>query len=82
MRVEVQRFDSLPGHYALLEAKWRLRSLGANNNAAELTCRTTLQTPSGATIDELVAAHQNNVKRLAATINQASRSAGTCPAVH
>ncbi|MCY1430474.1 ABC-type transport auxiliary lipoprotein component [compost metagenome] len=81
VRVEVQRFDSLPGQYALLEAKWRLRSIGAGNSVAETTCRTTLQTPSGASIDELVAAHQNNVKRLADTINQASRTSGTCPAV-
>jgi uncharacterized lipoprotein YmbA len=80
LRVDVQRFDSLPGQYALMEVKWRLRSLGAGNSVIEMTCRTTLQSPSGATIEDLVVAHQNNVKRLAATINQASRgTSSTCP---
>ena len=37
-----------------------------------MTCRSTLQTPSGPSIDELVAAQQNNVKRLAALISQAA----------
>ena len=39
---------------------------------ALVTCRSTLQTPSGPSIDELVAAQQNNVKRLAALISQAA----------
>jgi uncharacterized lipoprotein YmbA len=64
----------------LIDVKWRLRKLG-EGDAALVTCRSTLQTPSGTSIDELVVAHQNNVKRLAATISQAT--AGTsksCPA--
>ncbi|UVJ41992.1 PqiC family protein [Pseudomonas sp. LS1212] len=82
LRVEVQRFDSVPGQYALVEAKWRLRSLGPGNTIKEMTCRTSLRTPAGATIDDLVAAHQNNVKRLADAISQASRGTGTaCPSV-
>ena len=71
VRIEVQRFDSIPGQYALIDVKWRLRNLG-EGDAGLLTCRNTLQTPSGASIDELVAAQQNNVKRLAALISQAA----------
>ena len=71
VRVDVQRFDSVPGQYALIDVKWRLRNLG-EGDAGLLTCRNTLQTPSGASIDELVAAQQNNVKRLAALISQAA----------
>ena len=71
VRLDVQRFDSIPGQYALIDVKWRLRSLGESENAL-VTCRSTLQTPSGPSIDELVAAQQNNVKRLAALISQAA----------
>ena len=80
VRLEVQRFDSIPGQYGLIDVKWRLRDAGPGENGA-LTCRSTLQTPSGPSIDELVAAQQNNVKRLAAVISQAaSSSQNTCPA--
>lgn len=79
VRLEVQRFDSIPGQYGLIDVKWRLRDLGQSDNTM-LTCRSALQTPSGPSIDDLVAAQQNNVKRLAALISQAA--AGTqrgCP---
>jgi uncharacterized lipoprotein YmbA len=71
VRVDVQRFDSVPGQYALMDVKWRLRSADTGDTA-RVTCRSTLQTPSGATIDDLVLAQQNNVKRLAALISQAA----------
>ncbi|WP_223484276.1 membrane integrity-associated transporter subunit PqiC [Pseudomonas sp. A-RE-19] len=80
LRLDVQRFDSIPGQYALIDVKWRLRIFGSGD-AAPITCRSTLQTPSGASIDDLVIAHQNNVKRLAAAISQ-TVAAGTsrgCP---
>jgi uncharacterized lipoprotein YmbA len=78
VRVDVQRFDSIPGQYALIDVKWRLRPLGATDSAL-LTCRSVLQTPSGPSIDELVTAQQNNVKRLAAQITQAAGNARGCP---
>lgn len=71
VRLDVQRFDSVPGQYALIDVKWRLRSSGESDTTL-VTCRSTLQTPSGPSIDELVVAHQNNVKRLAAAISQAA----------
>ena len=78
VRIDVQRFDSIPGQYGLIDVKWRLRPSGAADNAL-LTCHSTLQTPSGPSIDELVAAQQNNVKRLAALINQAAGNSRVCP---
>ncbi|MFW9078471.1 PqiC family protein [Pseudomonas sp. P2757] len=79
VRIDVQRFDSVPGQYGLIDVKWRLREAGAAENA----CRSTLQTPSGPSIDELVAAQQNNVKRLAALISQgAASNSRNCPAAH
>ena len=68
VRLDVQRFDSVPGQYALLDVRWRLRQI--NGDRPALTCRTTLQSPAGPSIDELVVAHQNNLKRFAALINQ------------
>ncbi|MHC8366985.1 PqiC family protein [Pseudomonas sp. ZT5P21] len=80
VRVDVQRFDSIPGQYALMDVKWRLRGAGEGDNTL-VSCRSTLQTPSGPSIDDLVLAQQNNVKRLAALISRAA--SGTqkgCPA--
>ncbi|POA50105.1 hypothetical protein C1893_00655 [Pseudomonas sp. MPR-ANC1] len=78
VRIEVQRFDSIPGQYGLIEAKWRLRPLGETDSSL-VTCRSTLQTPSGPSIDDLVTAQQNNVKRLAALISQAAGNSRGCP---
>ena len=78
LRVDVQRFDSVPGQYALLDATWRLR--GADSRALP-TCRSTLQTPAGASIDALVGAQQANVKRLAEAIATAAADPRlACPA--
>ncbi|MET0774539.1 MAG: PqiC family protein [Pseudomonas mandelii] len=71
VRLDVQRFDSVPGQYALIDVKWRLRNFGESDTTL-VNCRSTLKTPSGPSIDELVVAHQNNVKRLAAAISQAA----------
>ncbi|VVM85510.1 membrane integrity-associated transporter subunit PqiC [Pseudomonas fluorescens] len=79
VRVDVQRFDSVPGQYALMDVKWRLRSADTGDKA-RVICRSTLQTPAGASIDELVLAQQNNIKRLAAMISQAAtRPQASCP---
>ncbi len=78
LRVDVQRFDSVPGQYALLDAKWRLRARESNT---QLTCRSTLQTAAGSSINDVVIAQQANVKRLVALISQAATSASVaCPA--
>ncbi|MBK5529451.1 membrane integrity-associated transporter subunit PqiC [Pseudomonas sp. TH06] len=78
VRIEVQRFDSIPGQYGLIDAKWRLRPLG-DTDSELVTCRSTLQTPSGPSIDDLVAAQQNNVKQLASLISQAAGNSRGCP---
>ncbi|MBF4210353.1 membrane integrity-associated transporter subunit PqiC [Pseudomonas donghuensis] len=78
LRVEVQRFDSVPGQYALFDARWRLR---AGN--AVLNCRSVIQTPAGTSIDDLVLAHQQNLKRFTELVSQAaSGGASHCPDVH
>lgn len=69
LRVDVIRFDSVPGRYALLEARWRLRE-GA---VAALTCRSVVQSPAGAGLDALVSAHQQNLARLVQDVAAATR---------
>ncbi|MEB0045199.1 MULTISPECIES: PqiC family protein [unclassified Pseudomonas] len=79
LRVDVQRFDSIPGQYGLIDVTWRLRTLG-DSSAPTLSCRSLLQTPSGAAIDDLVIAQQHNVQRLSALIAQAAGGTQTgCP---
>ena len=78
VRIDVQRFDSVPGQYGLMDVKWRLRPTNAGDTGL-MTCRSILQTPSGGSIDDLVIAQQNNVKRLAALIRQAAGEMRGCP---
>ncbi|SFN48278.1 hypothetical protein SAMN03159304_00060 [Pseudomonas sp. NFACC24-1] len=70
LRVDVQRFDSIPGRYARMDVQWRLRNLGGDTRP--FTCRSSLQTPAGASIDELVTAHQQNVQQFVDLIEQAA----------
>jgi hypothetical protein len=45
-----------------------------------VSCRSTLQTPAGASIDALVIAHQKNIERLAeAIVRTAGSDKGQCP---
>ena len=74
LMLDVQRFDSVPGQYALIEAKWRLRSKDAG---VRLECYSKLSTPAGNSIDELVIAHQENLMKLTSMIVAAGRS-GRC----
>ncbi|CAG8865694.1 hypothetical protein PS627_01613 [Pseudomonas fluorescens] len=79
LRLDVQRFDSIPGQYALMDAKWRLRAKDASST---LTCRSTLRTRAGASIDDVVMAQQDNVRRLALMISQAAAGGrNICPTV-
>ncbi|PCC98134.1 membrane integrity-associated transporter subunit PqiC [Halopseudomonas pelagia] len=78
VRLDVQRLDSLPGEYALIDVNWRLRDLGANARPL-LHCRSRLQTAAGLSIDDIVIAHQQNLRQLAAEITQtASNTAWRC----
>ncbi|WOD11520.1 PqiC family protein [Pseudomonas sp. NyZ704] len=78
VRLDVQRLDSLPGQYALIDVNWRLRDLDADARPL-LYCRSRLQTAAGVSIDEIVIAHQQNLRQLAAEITQAaSNTAWRC----
>ncbi|WP_374438979.1 PqiC family protein [Pseudomonas panipatensis] len=75
--VEVLRFDSVPGRYALLDVVWRF---GAADTKSDRSCHMTVQTPAGNSIDALVVAHQANLRKLAAAIESTHGSlANGCP---
>jgi uncharacterized lipoprotein YmbA len=77
----VQRFESAPGQYALLDAVWSVRRAGSTQ---VLTCRSVARETVGAGIDSLVAGHRRAVARVATDIASAVRSQaagkGSCPA--
>jgi len=76
----VQRFESAPGKYALLDAVWSVRLAGSSQ---VLTCRSTAREDVAAGYDALVMGHRRALARVAADIAKAVRSqaAGTptCP---
>jgi uncharacterized lipoprotein YmbA len=67
----VQRFESAPGQYALLDAVWSVRQVGSQKT---LTCRTVANETVGAGYETLVAGHRRAVARLGADIAKAVRS--------
>lgn len=79
IKVDLRRFDSSPGDYALVDAAWSLRLLPGD---ATLACTTQVREPVEAGYDALVAGHQRALARLAGQIAQAAGSvaAGRTPA--
>lgn len=78
----VQRFESAPGQYALLDAVWSVRQVGSQK---ALTCRTVANETVGAGYETLVAGHRRAVARLGADIAKAVRAlaangSAACPA--
>ncbi|GJI95473.1 hypothetical protein RugamoR57_21910 [Duganella caerulea] len=67
----VQRFESAPGKYALIDAVWSVRLVGS---AKVLTCRSVANEPVGGGYDSLVAGHRRAVTRIAADISKAVRT--------
>jgi uncharacterized lipoprotein YmbA len=67
----VQRFESAPGQYALIDAVWSVRLVGSTQ---VLTCRSVAQETVGAGYDELVAGHRRAITRIGADISKAVRA--------
>ena len=69
----VQRFESAPGQYALIDAVWSVRRVGSN---AVLTCRSVANEalPAGSGYDALVAGHRRAVQQVGADIAKAVRA--------
>lgn len=67
IKVDLRRFDSAPGDYALVDAAWSVRQLQGD---AMLACTSQFREPVGAGYDALVEGHQRALARLAGEIAQ------------
>jgi uncharacterized lipoprotein YmbA len=77
IKLDVRRFDSLPGSYALIDASWSVRVMhGANGQAGAVACNSRVSEPVGAGYDALVQGHQRAIGKLAAQIAAAAQSLG------
>jgi uncharacterized lipoprotein YmbA len=70
--IEVQRFESAPGSYALLDAAFTVRRLSDGRTATGRT--TARETPGDKTYEALAAAHSRAMSRLAADIAAVTRA--------
>ena len=64
----VQRFESAPGQYALIDAVWSVHKVGTEQ---VLTCRSVAEEKVGGGYDALVAGHRRAVNRVGAAISKA-----------
>ena len=84
IKLDLRRFDSQPGSYALIEGSWSVRLLhGAHTGA--LACSSRISETVGPGYAALVQGHQRAIGQLAAQIASAARALGNgqaaaCPA--
>ncbi|MCX7514675.1 PqiC family protein [Frateuria hangzhouensis] len=81
IKVDLRRFDSVPGDYALVDAAWSVRQL---QGEAMLACTSQVREPVGAGYGALVEGHQRALAALAGQIARvagpvAAGQASTCP---
>ena len=84
IKLELHRFDSQLGGYALIEAGWSVHVLHAAHGGT-LACSSRVREAVGPGYDALVQGHQRALAQLAAQIAGAARALGrdevpTCPA--
>lgn len=79
IKVDLRRFDSAPGDYALIDAAWSMRALQGD---ITLACTSQLREPVGAGTAALVQGHQRALARLAAQMAEVAGAvaAGRTPA--
>lgn len=75
IKLDVRRFDSQPGGYALIEGAWNVRLLRGGQSAS-LACTSQVREPVGPGISALVQGHQRAIAQLAAQIATAGRALG------
>lgn len=81
VKLDVQRFESSPGHGVLIEALWSLRA--PNNALAAASCASRVQEATGKDYAAVVEGHQRALgqiaAQIAATIKAAGAQAPNCP---
>jgi uncharacterized lipoprotein YmbA len=83
VKLDVRRFDSQPGSYALIEGAWSVRLMHAQHPAL-LACTSRVSESVGPGYDALVQGHQQAIATLAAQIAVAARAmaagqSASCP---
>jgi uncharacterized lipoprotein YmbA len=84
IKLDLRRFDSQPGSYALIEGVWSVRLLHGDHPGA-LACTSRVSVPVGPGYPALVQGHQQAIAQLASRIAAAARLLGNgqapaCPA--
>ncbi|MGE7956379.1 PqiC family protein [Pseudomonas sp. NPDC089530] len=84
LQTDVRRFESVPGHYALIDVVWNLRLRGDGVERRSLTCSSRISQPASVELSSLVQAHQRAIgelaKRIAGTAKGWVRNPATrCP---
>jgi uncharacterized lipoprotein YmbA len=84
IKLDVRRFDSAPGAYALIDAAWSVRA-AAGDPPATLACTTRVRETVGPGYPALVQGHQRAIAQIAAQIASAARAlaqgqTAACPA--
>lgn len=74
IKLDVRRFDSVPGQQALIDAAWSLRLSGGSGGQDALACTSRFSEPVAAGFDALVAGHQQALGQLAAAIATTARA--------
>ncbi|SHI03754.1 PqiC family protein [Pollutimonas bauzanensis] len=77
--LQVQRFDSLYGQRAVLDATWRLAPVNQPGKKTRI-CRAQVDVPAAGGMPAMVASHQEALRRLAALIAAQLSGAGAAPA--
>ncbi len=84
IKLDLRRFDSQLGRYAMVQGAWSVRLLH-DAHAASISCTTRVSEPVGASYPALVQGHQRAINQLASQIAATARSLGNgqapaCPA--
>ncbi len=85
IKLDLRRFDSQPGGYALIEGTWSVRVLHGGGHAGAVACSSRISETVGPGYDALVQGHQRAIDQLAGQIAAAASSLGAgqvaaCPA--
>ena len=85
IKLDLRRFDSQPGSYALIEGNWSVRVLHGGAEAGAVACSSRVSESVGPGYDALVQGHQRAIEQLAGQIAAAANAlasdqAATCPA--
>jgi uncharacterized lipoprotein YmbA len=79
IKLDVRRFDSVPGSYAYIDAAWSVRPLKGGD---ALACTSRISETVGEGYDALVQGHQHAINRLAGQIGTVAATVATGQGTH